>query len=210
MLLLTKLFIGAGTTALISNYFYRTHLYNKKIIDSYNKCIQSGTINLNTKETVYVCMRQAFPGLKLLKWIIPYHVSLEIIDKDGNTRHVGIGESPTRSRWFDTTSEFRFHTGPDYEYLNNFEMKVRLECWPDYEIEYGEELPAIPLIIDKLNALTITREEAIAQGKPLDTLYMVPFGKPTYTPGGRIALYTCHYAVLTVLREAVMKSRLNN
>ena len=66
----TKLTCAAATTATLSIYFYKKHMYEQEMFN------QSG---------IFVQQGQAFPNFWFIQWIIPYHQSLKIVDKETGT-----------------------------------------------------------------------------------------------------------------------------
>lgn len=177
---------GLGLSA---TYCYKKHLYEKELFNQYNYLLQN-----NVKLSgVYLQQRQAFGFLWYVHWLLPYHQSLKIVQKDGTIRHVGLGKSNNDP--LDRHSEFTLHEGKHYEGLSDSELSIPIECWVDYKRKYGN-FPS-NINIESLNKITTTEKEK-SEG---DSVYKIKFGQPHRDQNGDFMMASCRSAVMHAIRE---------
>lgn len=180
---------GTGISAL---YFYQNHMYEKELFTRMNYLLQN-----NMKLSgVYLQQRQPFSYLWFIRWVLPYHQSLKIVQKDGSVRHVGLGRNSKHNSFFDLKTEFILHKGEDYNKLNEYEISFPIECWVDYKRKY-DHFPE-NINVDQLNKITMTREEATKE--ELVYIYKTIFGKPTRDNNGDFVITSCRSAVMYAIR----------
>lgn len=185
-----------SSLGIAATYCYRKHMYEKALFTRMNYLLQN-----NTKLSgVYLQQRQPFGFLWFIQWLLPYHQSLKIIQKDGNIRHVGLGRSPVHKSFFDFTSEFILHKGGSYDKLNKYEISFPVEAWVDYKKKYGHFPENIN--VNELNKITMTREEAIEDSS---RIYKTTCGKPITDENGDFVITSCRSAVMYAIHEEELR-----
>jgi hypothetical protein len=190
-----KKFINKKTVGLVctagtaSVYLYNKHTYEQELFNRYNGLLE----NKEPLSGVYLQQRQPFGFHSYFAWLLPYHQSLKITQRDGTVRHVGLGKN--RSSQFSMESEFVFHEGSKYDSLKQFEVSMPIECWVDFKRKFGHYPSNIDIEI--LNEITKTRKEAL-EG---EEIYHVVFGKITKDMSGEIVINSCRSAVMYAIKE---------
>ena len=175
-----------STTAL---YFYNKHMYEKELFAQMNYLLHN-EIKLSG---VYLQQRQPFGFLWYVQWILPYHQSLKIIDKDGNIRQVGLGKNSNNKEFFNRESEFVLHKGDKYDKLNDYEISIPIECWVDYKRKFGQFPKNVN--VELLNKITMTREEA--NDDSVNNIYKTTCGNITRDINDDVVIIS---AVMDVIR----------
>ena len=178
-----------STTAL---YFYNKHMYEKELFAQMNYLLHN-EIKLSG---VYLQQRQPFGFLWYVQWILPYHQSLKIIDKDGNIRQVGLGKNSNNKEFFNRESEFVLHKGDKYDKLNDYEISIPIECWVDYKRKFGQFPKNVN--VELLNKITMTREEA--NDDSVNNIYKTTCGNITRDINDDVVIISCRSAVMDVIR----------
>jgi hypothetical protein len=191
MFTLKRKLIGAFTaTGIFAFYCHKKHLYEKELFDRYNYLIE------NKVDLSGVFLRQRLPfGKFWLQWVLPYHQSLEIVQKDGSVRHTGLGRP--HGGMFDKAAEWVLHKGSNYTILNALDSKIPVEVWVDYKREFGHYPENID--VERLNEITMTREEASKNGS--DNFHTTEIGKIMWDLKGRPYVTSCRSAVMDAIRS---------
>ena len=178
-----------GLTGGASFYFYNKHEYEKELYERMLYIIENNV----PLSGVYLQQRQPFGFLGYIQWLVPYHQSLKIVNKNTNTtRHVGLGGISGLH------SEFVLHDKQKYDYLNRFETSIPIECWVDYKRKVGHFPENIN--IDQINRLTMTSEEN-ENNKTEVPVYKTTFGSIIQDIDGTYTLSTCKSAVLWAVHQ---------
>ena len=180
-----------GTT---TSYFYKKHQYDKELMDRMNYVMIEISQGKRELSGVYLQQRQPFSFLWCVQWLLPYHQSLKIIQKDGTIRNVVLSRNPNPKSFADLTSEFVLHEGEKYDGLNQSEMSYPIECWVDYYRKYDHYPENID--IQLLKEITITRSETT----DLSKLFQTTFGFPLIDDTGHWRFQSCRSAVMDALR----------
>lgn len=188
-----RLLYGTCITGTAILYCYQKHMYEKELFTRMNYLLQ----NKIPLSGVYLQQRQPFGSIWFIHWIMPYHQSLKIMQKDGSIRHVGLGRNPEHKHFYDLSSEFILHKGVEYNRLSEYEISFPIECWVDYKRKYGKFPENID--INKLNEITMTREEATS--KDLPNIYKTIFSKPTKDDNNDFVFTSCRSAVMYAIRK---------
>lgn len=191
---ITKKTVGllcvAGTTSL---YLYNKHFYEMELLNQYNYLLQN-EVKLSG---VFLQQRQPFGSLWFVNWLLPYHQSLKIVQKDGTIRHVGLGR--TDDERFSRETGFVLHEGEKYDKLSSYETSMPIECWVEYKRKFGHFPSNID--IDILNNITLTKKEAL----PTDKIYRETFGRLARDHNGEPVIVTCRSSVMYAIREEELR-----
>ncbi len=152
---------------------------------------------------VYLQQRQPFSSLWFIRWVLPYHQSLKIVQTDKSIRHVGLGRTSEHHGLFDLETEFILHKGGEYNKLNEYEISFPIECWVDYKRKYGHFPENIN--VDELNKITITRDETTN----FSDIYKTMLGKPSRDNNGDFILTSYRSAVMYAIREEELRRKRN-
>ena len=175
-----------SATFLTSSYFYDKHQYEKEL---YGRMVYLMENNVELSG-VYLQQRQAFGMIGYFQWLIPYHQSLKIVDKEtGQVRHVGLGGVGGLN------SEFVLHDKEKYAYVNSCESSIPIECNVDYFRKTGHFPENVNA--NELNKITITSEE----NKENLPQYKTIFGSIINGIDGQKTVSTCNSAILWALSE---------
>lgn len=191
---ITKKTVGCVVLAgMASAYLYNKHLYEKELFNQFNHLLQNET----KLSGVYLQQRQPFGFLWYFNFLLPYHQSLKIIQKDGTVRHVGLGK--TDGDYFSRETGFVLHEGEKYDNLSNYEISIPIECWVEYQRKFGHFPNGTE--IKELNKITITQKEALIG----ESVYKETFGRLTKDHNNDIILVSCRSAVMYAIREEEMR-----
>lgn len=200
--------ITAGLFA-ASTYSYNRHMLDKEQTDRYNHLIDKISKGEIILSNVWVQQRQPFPIFAYFQWLLPYHQSLKILNKDGTVRHVGLGASIVKKSFLDRTSEFVSHQTKKYFGLELYEKSIPIEAWVPYKQKFGHYPSNID--VDKLKEITMTREESLMNGlNPKDNIYSTKFGSLIFGIYGKWVTVTCNYALLEAVRKEELIREKNN
>lgn len=189
--------LGVGCVLGVSAaYCYKKHLYEKKLFDRINYLLK----NEAELSGVYLHQRPPFGFLWYVQWLLPYHQSLVIVQKDGSERHVGLGR--IGDGFFNRESGFILHNGEKYDKLNKLDSSIPIEAWIDYEEKFGHYPSNID--VKMLNNFTMTSEEASEPGTdPYDgeNLHRVKCGEFYRDPTDNSPRFrSCRSSVMDAIR----------
>jgi len=187
-----KVLSAIAITSATALYFYNKHMYEKELFTQMNYLLRN-EIKLSG---VYLQQRQPFGFLWYVQWILPYHQSLKIINKDGNIRQVGLGKNSNNKEFFNRESEFVLHKGDKYDKLNDYEISIPIECWVDYKRKFGQFPKNVN--VELLNKITMTREEA--NDDSVNNIYKTTCGNITRDINDDVVIISCRSAVMDVIR----------
>ncbi len=170
-------------------YLYRMshHRYARKISRRSVEIIES--LENGTKLSgAYIRQRPAFGNL-IIRWFLPLHQSIEVKNKNDNTRrHIGLDGALTECT-------FRSHEGPDYDWLNEKESLIPVECWTEFYDNFGF-YPDIN--IEDLNVITQTPAENPDKHYKTKYLGFYKFCDTNQTT----AISTCRSAIMSAVLKA--------
>jgi hypothetical protein len=209
--------LATGLLSVTAFTYHCNEIYKreKEIFDRVNFCLE----NKEKLSGVYLMQRQPLPQknviLNAITWLLPYHQSLKIVDKEDLTKSRQIGLSivdvddndlsnlPLYKRLLHKhlSSEFVLHVGGFYDEVNGLDFSIPIECWYDYKAKFGH-YPSIN--VNELNKLTITKSE-LGSDNDLQ-VHQAIFGLPKVDSSGSFVFTTCRSEVMSLVRKAELNS----
>jgi hypothetical protein len=183
----------------VNYYMYTQHVRKQKIMNRMNYLLT----NKIPLSGVYLQNRPPFK-IWFLRWFLPYHQSLKIVDFDTHqiVRYVGLGSFPYKNSVFERTAVFVHHTGEKYENLNNLDISIPIECWIDYEDKFGHFPENINT--QKLTEITKTFDEK-KSNEPIYTTNFLSYYKNKTL--GFSYFSTCQSAVMWAIRTEELERK---